>query len=349
MKRLRSWLSVLRKPWVQGCLGILIGCGLLIAVAHFVDIPAALAVFRRNVTTPKGALFALMAIFVYFLAFFTRALRWKLFLNIEGRINTPSVFALFLSGIFLNFVLPIRAGEVVKSMILKRNAQIPFSKSLPTITMDKVQDLLPAFFIAIMIPLIGVQLDSRFWYVVGLANVGLLFVVLLIILAAWRRPLMVRVLSIVTRPLPANLRQKVVDFAISFIDTLLRSAKRPGILVLATAFTVLAVLCDGLYNYFAFWTIGYHITLGQAILGYMIFNIFYILPNPPGQVGSNEVVGLLIFGGLMHIPADKVIAMSLAFHLWTGILVCLTGLGCLSSLGFKFSTLMKPRTEGVPS
>jgi cellobiose-specific phosphotransferase system component IIC len=79
-----------------------------------------------------------------------------------GRVNIPGVIALFLSGVFLNFVLPIRAGELVKSVALKRNARIPFSQSLPTITMDKVQYLLPAFFIVIMVPLLGVQLDRIF-------------------------------------------------------------------------------------------------------------------------------------------------------------------------------------------
>jgi uncharacterized protein (TIRG00374 family) len=334
---------------MQGLLGILIGCGLLAAIAHFIDIPTALAVFHHNVTTPRGALFALATILAFFLAFCIRALRWKLFLNVVGRVSIFSVIALFLSGVFLNFVLPIRAGELIKSVVLKRNAHIPFSQSLPTITMDKVQDLLPAFFIALMVPLLGVQMDGRFWYVVGVANVGLLFVILLVILASWKRPLMVRVLHAMTRILPGALRQKVAEFAINFVDALLLSAKQPRILLLATLLTALAVACDGLYNYFAFWTIGYPITLGQAILGYMIFNIFYILPNPPGQVGSNEVVGLFIFGGLMHVPADKVIAMMLSFHLWTGLMMCVTGLTCLSSLGVKFSTMIKPRVENGPS
>jgi uncharacterized protein (TIRG00374 family) len=345
IKRPETWLGLLRKRWLQGMLGVLIGCGLLVAIAHFVDIPTALAVFHRNVTTPRGALLALATILAFFLAFCIRALRWKLFLNVVGRVSIPSVIALFLSGVFLNFILPVRAGELVKSVVLKRNFHMPFSQSLPTITMDKVQDLLPAFFIAIMVPLLGVQLDGRFWYVVGVANVGLLFVILLVILAAWRRSLMVRVLHAVTRIVPRALRQKVAEFAINFVDALLLSAKQPRILLLATLLTALAVVCDGLYNYFAFWTIGYPITLGQAILGYMIFNIFYILPNPPGQVGSNEVVGLLIFGGLMHVPADKVIAMMLSFHLWTGLMMCVTGLTCLSSLGVKFSTMMKPGAE----
>ena len=32
-----------------------------------------------------------------------------------------------------------------------------------------------------------------------------------------------------------------------------------------------------------------------ALYGYTFYNLAFILPTPPGQVGSNEVIGLLIF------------------------------------------------------
>ena len=91
----------------------------------------------------------------------------------------------------------------------------------------------------------------------------------------------------------------------------------------------------------AFWAIGVPISFGTAIFGYTVFNLFYILPNPPGQVGSNEGVGLLIYSGLLHIPADKVLALILFAHPFTALLLCITGLTCLSSFGFTISRVMK--------
>ena len=78
----------------------------------------------------------------------------------------------------------------------------------------------------------------------------------------------------------------------------------------------------------------------------MIFNLFYILPNPPGQVGSNEVVALLIFSGILHIPPESVIAMVVLFHPWSGLLMCGMGMGCLSALGVSLSSTVKVQTEG---
>jgi uncharacterized membrane protein YbhN (UPF0104 family) len=202
-------------------------------------------------------------------------------------------------------------------------------------------DLLPALFIGLIVPFLGVHLDSKFWVVLGIANVGLLSVILFVVFTAWKRAIVVQWLERITVLVPGTIGKKIGNFAIGFVDALLLSARNPKRLLLSILLTSIAVFCDGLYNYFAFRTIGYPISIGEAIFGYMIFNIFYILPAPPGQVGSNEVVGLLIFTGLLHVPADKVTAMMVFFHLWTGLLMCGVGLTCLSTLGLKFSHMLK--------
>jgi uncharacterized membrane protein YbhN (UPF0104 family) len=96
---------------------------------------------------------------------------------------------------------------------------------------------------------------------------------------------------------------------------------------------------------FAFWTIGLQISFGMVIFGYTVYNMFFILPTVPGQVGSNEAVGLLIFGGLLHLPANKVTAMFIFSHPWAALLMCSAALICLKTLGLTFSTAMKARSE----
>jgi hypothetical protein len=95
----------------------------------------------------------------------------------------------------------------------------------------------------------------------------------------------------------------------------------------------------------AFWTIGFPISFGTAIFGYAVYNMFYILPTPPGQVGSNEAVGLLVFAGLLHLPANQVTAMFFFSHPWAALLMCATGLACLSALGLTISSAMRVQAE----
>lgn len=342
----RTWRSMFSSPIVQGTLGILIGIGLLVAVAHFVDIPTTLRIIQRNLTTPRGIIFTLLASVTFVIAFCFRALRWKLFLNPVHKVGAIKVIQLFLIGVFLNFVLPIRAGELAKSLVLKRIAHIPLNQSLPTIAMDKAMDLLPALFIVALIPFLGVHLNSVFWSILVLANASLLGLMLFVVLAGWKRSVAIRLLQLITKILPGFLKKKIETFVIGFVDTLLLSAKRPKALLMAVLLTGVAVFCDGLYNFFAFWAIGRPISITEAIFGYMLFNLFYILPNPPGQVGSNEVVALLIFGGLLHVPPESVTAMVVLFHPWSGLLMCAMGMGCLSALGVTLSSAVKVQTEG---
>src|SRR6266404_9751147 len=89
-----------------------------------------------------------------------------------------------------------------------------------------------------------------------------------------------------------------------------------------------------------------------AIFGYTIYNLFFILPTPPGQVGSNEAVGLLVFAGLLHLPANQVTAMFFFSHPWAALLMCATGLACLSALGLTLTGVIKVRTgedDAVPA
>src|SRR3984893_13965523 len=122
-------------------------------------------------------------------------------------------------------------------------------------------------------------------------------------------------------------------------------ASRPKIFLPAILLTCVAVIFDGLFAMLAFWTIGFPIPFGTAIFGYTVYNMFYILPTPPGQVGSNEAVGLLVFSGLLHLPADKVTAMFVFSHPWAALLMTAVGMACLSALGMTISSAIKVRVE----
>ena len=54
-------------------------------------------------------------------------------------------------------------------------------------------------------------------------------------------------------------------------------------------------------------------------------------------MGSNEAVGLLVFSGLLHLPANQVAAMFIFGHIWTALLICAAGLICLKTLGLRLS------------
>ncbi len=310
------------------------------------NLPATITILRQNLTTPRGIALALLSGVAFLIAFSIRGIRWKLFINPIGKISTFKAIQLFMVGIFLNFLLPIRGGEVAKSLMLKRIADIPISKSLPTVAMDKALDLMPALFIMAIVPLLGVKMDIKLWFVLALVGGLLIGLIFFIALAAWKRTAAIRLLQRMTGLLPKSIGGKIEGFATGFVDSLLMGASQPRIFIPAVLLTVVAVIFDGLFAMLAFWTVGFPISFGTAIFGYTVYNMFYILPTPPGQVGSNEAIGLLVFSGLLHLPADKVTAMFVFSHPFAALIMTITGMACLSALGLKLSSAMRVQAEG---
>ena len=325
-------------PRAKIILGLLFGIGLLFLISRFVDLPATIEILRQNLTTLHGIALALLSGIAFLLAWSIRGVRWKLFLNPIGRVGTLKAVELYLVGVFLNFLLPIRGGEVAKSLMLKRTSGIPVSRSLPTVAIDKALDLLPALFIMVIVPVLGIHMDSKLWVVLAFVGGLLLCLLCFVLLAAWKRDAAIRLLQRMTGLLPKVLAGKIEGFATSFVDSLLMSASQPRIFVPALLLTVVAVTFDGLFAMLAFRTIGYPISFGTAIFGYTVYNVFYILPTPPGQVGSNEFVGLLVFAGLLHLQPSTVLAMFVFSHPWAALIMTTTGIACLSALGLTIQS-----------
>ena len=73
--------------------------------------------------------------------------------------------------------------------------------------------------------------------------------------------------------------------------------------------------------------------------------MFSVLPNPPGQVGSNEFVGVLVFGGLLGFPKTSVLAMFLFSHPLAALIMTTMSLVCLSGLGISLTSVTKMNVQ----
>lgn len=327
---------------VKMLLGGVVGIVLLFLVAHFVNFPATIAVLRQHLATPQGILDALLASTAFITAFSIRASRWRLFLRPITSINLIKAIQIYWVGIFINVLLPIQGGEVAKSLLLKRVTGTPVSQSLPTVAMDKSLDLMPALVILALVPFIpGIHMSPVLWFILALVSSILSGVIAVVGLAAWNRDFAMAFIRNVLRLVPKKIGQKIEGFAIGFVDSLLASASRPKTFVPALLLTCLALCCDGLFAMFAFWTVGVYMNFGQSIFGYTTFNMFTILPTPPGQVGSNEAIGTLVFGGLLGFNKTGVLAMFVFSHPLTALIMFTLSMTSLAALGLNLSSALK--------
>jgi len=208
--------------------------------------------------------------------------------------------------------------------------------------MDKAMDLLPAAGLLVLVPFLGLHLNRSLWLVMVGAIAALGFGAGLLALAAWRRDLAD---TLIIRPLqvllPSGARDRIAPFIAGFIDTLVALIRRPRTLLIAAMYTVLALVLDALFCLLAFRAVGVAVPLLVVLYGYTLFNLSFILPSPPGQVGSNELIGLLIFTGVFRVNRNGVGAMFLFSHPWTGLLMTCSGLACLSAMSLTLRSTLR--------
>ncbi|HYZ28998.1 MAG TPA: lysylphosphatidylglycerol synthase transmembrane domain-containing protein [Thermoleophilaceae bacterium] len=277
---------------------------------------------------------AVLAGAVFLTAYVVRAMRWRCLLR-PCEVSIGRAAAIYQVATFINFVLPIRGGELVKSLLLRHSNGIPVSRSLATVSMDKAMDLLPAVALLALLPVVGFRL-SRLLLVLLLTALAVIAVAAFVLaLAAWRRERALELLTRLAGVLPSSARRHVEPMIVLFLDTLLTLVRRPRLMLVAAAWTAVAVSFDALFCLLAFKAVGVAVAAPVVLYGYTFCNLAFILPTPPGQIGSNEVIGLLIFSGALGVNRVDVGAVFLFIHPWSAVLMTLSALLCLSTLGLS--------------
>ncbi len=323
-----------------------LGIGTLFAVI-FVQLIDFHAAWRR--VQHLNVALALLCGVVFLSAYAVRALRWRLFLA-PDEITVKRVIGIYFVATFLNWALPIQGGELAKSLILRRTNGIPVSRSLATVTMDKTMDLLPAVILLAFVPLAGLRLSGPLWVLLVFALLLLGLGAMTLGFATWQRDRTLILLSrFVKAILPQRVSGHVEQFVVQFVDTVLALFRQPRLLLVAAAHTLVAVTLDALFCYLAFRAVGVSVRLPVVLFGYTFYNLAYILPTPPAHLGSNELVGLLIFSGLFGVSRSAVGAMFLFSHPWTGVLMTVSALVCVKTTGLDLrATLRLPaRAESM--
>jgi len=275
---------------------------------------------------------ALLCGAVFLAAYVVRALRWRRFLA-PAEVPATRVIGIYFVATFLNWLLPVQAGEVAKCGMLRRTDGIPISSSLATVAVDKAMDLLPAVVLVTVIPLAGLDVRGALWLFL-LFPITVLAAGAALLALASRRPR--HATRVVTRTLyavlPDRVAARVEPSAVRFLETVLGLVRRPRLLATAVAYTALAVTLDALFCYLAFLAVGMSLGLGAVLYGYTLYNLAYIFPTPPAHLGSNELIGLLIFSGIFGVSRAGVGAMFLFSHPFTGLLMTISALASLKAI-----------------
>ena len=273
----------------------------------------------------------------YILAYFFRSLRWNIILKPIVKLKINESFTIFIIGMLINYLIPVRAGEIAKSFILKTKKKIDISQSLPTVFIDKITDLFPILLILILIPLISVQMNLTLYIIIGIIFFIFILFIFFFHLASYYQNTAKKIITKFTTKLPEKFSFKVESFLYTFIDSLSIMKGRTSDTIKVYFLTLLAVLSESLYIFIVFQTFGANISYPRILFGYTLMNLTYILPTPPAQIGSNQFMWVLIFSFALGVNKNLTSAAVTFSHLLTSIWIFIVS--AISFLALKLNFL----------
>lgn len=326
----------MKKNLLNWIVGITLGTIFLIAWIKIVDWHEFIDYFKHF----ELVLVLVFSLF-YLLAYFFRSLRWRLILKPIYKMTILESFKIFMAGMLVNYLIPIRAGEVAKSVILKTKKDVSISKSLPTIFIDKLTDLFPILLIMILIPLVSVKLNTALYVIISLLFLIFLFFLLFLFFAVNHKSKAFKMMRFILKLIPGRIRQKFEDFFENFIDGMAVMKGRPSDNVQVYLLTFLSVLSEAIYIFVVFRAFGAEVSYMKILFGYTLMNLTYILPTPPAQIGSNQFMWVLIFSFALSEDENLTSAAVTFSHLLTTMWILTIGFASLATMKINFKQLFK--------
>lgn len=332
----------MNKDKINWLLGISLGIIFLIAWIHIVDWHEFVSYFEEFRLT-----YVVFFSIFYIIAYFFRSWRWKIIMKPIFKMTFYESFRLFMTGLMVNYLIPVRAGELSKSLILKNKHNVRISKSLPTVFLDKITDLFPIIIIMILIPQISIQLNVTLKLIISaLLLIFLLFIGFLFFAVSHKKKA-TSFLHSLLKILPLKYRRKLEDFFTNFVEGMGIMRNRIADNIKVYLLTILAVFSEAIYIYAVFHAFGSTISYPKILFGYTLMNLTYILPTPPAQIGSNQFMWVLIFGYALGANENLTSAAVTFSHLLTTIWIFLIGVISLITLKLNFYEIVKLKNNEV--
>ena len=266
---------------------------------------------------------------IYFGSMLMRSWRWSYLLKPIKKVGSGTLLPIILIGYMGNNVFPLRMGEVLRAVVLKRRDQVAISASLATIVVERIFDavVIVGFVLLNLGQLTRLPGTGALSQLGGLATWAILIFAVglaaFIAVAMFPKPAMRIIHGVINKIAPEHWRQKLIGIADRFLDGLmsLRSPK-DALMILVTSILVW-LLETGLY-----WSVnralGLNLNLGQLMLLNGVVNMVLLVPAAPGGLGTFDAAGRAMLQAY-GIPAEPALGYTLILRIALWVPITLLG------------------------
>jgi uncharacterized protein (TIRG00374 family) len=295
----------------------------------------------------------LPGIAVYFVAVWVRAWRWHWLLRPIKEIPTRRLFPITVIGYLGNNIFPARAGELLRTVVLKKDEQVAISASLATIIVERIFD--GVTMLAFIFVNLGelAKLTSSSGFVGNIQQLAIwgsgIFVAALafFLLAAMLPERSLNFIQILAqRTLPVRMREKIINLARQFLGGL-AALRSPQAILMIFAASVVIWLLETLKYWFVMHAFPFTVSFFTLMLMNGIVNLATTIPSAPGYIGTFDAPGIAVLSAY-GIPKALAAGYTLVLHaaLWLPV----TALGAYyllrEGISWSIEGLEKMRAEG---
>ena len=260
-------------------------------------------------------------VLVYFLGVWLRTWRWHYMLRQFKPVPVKRLFPVVCIGYAGNNIYPARAGEVIRSYVLKKNEDIPISGSLATVLVERIFDgLVMLLFVFLALPFVPHIPDQYRTFVIALSVIFGAALAVFIALAARPQWVMAIYAPLAARILPASIRIKVDGVIERFLFGL-ASLQSPVDVLMIFFTSVLVWLAETMKYWFVMHAFDFSVSFITLMLMNGIVNLFTTLPSAPGYIGTFDAPGIKVLVDVGGVDPAVATAYTLVLHaaLWLPI------------------------------
>ncbi|MEO6213501.1 MAG: lysylphosphatidylglycerol synthase transmembrane domain-containing protein [Vicinamibacterales bacterium] len=337
------------RSWLRTILVLVLTVGLLAFFFRDANFAEVWAETRR-----ANPWLLLLAILVTGFTYALRAWRWQSLLAPIGRTHFGTAFRATVIGFAASFLLPARAGEVIRPYVLARKEGLKPTAAFATIILERLLDiatvllLFGAFVFTVPDGVLAGD-ESQLAYVKfwgGIAAAAAVGGLVILGVLAGHPERLGRAAGRIERVLPARVAQIVARFVESFAQGLavLRDPARLAVALLQS-FPLWLSIASGIW----LTSQAFHITFpftGSFLV--MTLLVVGVAAPTPGQIGGFHAAYQIAVQTFFNAPADRAVGAAIVLHAISFVPVTILGVVFMTREGLTLSTAKELAGSGTP-
>ena len=282
-------------------------------------------------------MYLLPVLFLFFLSFWLRAIRWRYIVKHATDIRTYDSFEIIIIGFMVNNVLPVRIGEFARAYLLGKRQNISKSLSLATVALERLWD---GYTLVLFLALGLLFVDNVQNWLIRLAfAAAALYTVVLVLMLLLNR-FTERFTHFVGRGtliFGERISNKIKELLFSFSQGLdLLRSKQDLAIVGLLSILVWLVFAVSIFGMIKGANLHLPFIATFSFLGILALGI--TIPSSPGYVGTIQYFSIIALG-LWGIEKTTALGFSIIYHAITYFPVTVLGLWYLAKENLSVARL----------